>query len=105
MRLPPSFPVVLLATTLCPASLFAAGTVDFDRDIRPILAENCTHCHGPDEKERKGELRLDVRADALKEHDGMRAIVPGKPQESELITRISSTDKDEVMPPPKAKKT
>ena len=86
----------------------AAGSskkIDFDRDIRPILAENCTNCHGQDEKERKGELRLDVREDPLKDHDGVRPIVPGKPEESELVARIFSTDRDDVMPPPKAKKT
>ncbi|MEP6672056.1 MAG: DUF1549 domain-containing protein, partial [Chthoniobacter sp.] len=105
MRFPLSSQAILLATALVPASALAAGTVDYDRDIRPILVENCTRCHGPDEKERKGDLRLDLRADALKEHDGMRAIVPGKPEESELVTRLFTTDKDEVMPPPKAKKT
>src|SRR5579862_1066180 len=99
MRSSLSLSKLFLATALLPASVQAAGKVDFDRDIRPILAENCTRCHGPDEKERKGELRLDVRDDALKDHDGVRPIVPGKPEESELIVRVCSTDKDEVMPP------
>jgi hypothetical protein len=82
-----------------------AAKIDYDRDIRPILAENCTQCHGPDEGKRKGELRLDNRADALKEHDGVRAIVPGKPEASELVTRVLTNDPEEIMPPPKAKRT
>jgi hypothetical protein len=82
-----------------------AAKIDYDRDIRPILAENCTQCHGPDEAKRKGELRLDNCADALKEHDGVRAIVPGKPEASELVTRVLTSDPEEIMPPPKAKKT
>jgi mono/diheme cytochrome c family protein len=82
-----------------------AAKIDYDRDIRPILADNCTQCHGPDEAKRKGELRLDNRADALKEHDGVKAIVPGKPEASELVTRVLTTDPEEIMPPPKAKKT
>ena len=67
--------------------------VDFDRDIRPILSENCFFCHGPDEKKRKGKLRLDVKTPTHSE-----VIVPGKPDASELIRRISSPDADEVMP-------
>jgi hypothetical protein len=77
----------------------------FNRDIRPILSNNCFYCHGPDEKKREAKLRLDLRENALAEHDSGRAIMPGKPDESELLTRILSHDKEEVMPPPKAKKT
>ncbi|EDY20435.1 protein of unknown function DUF1549 [Chthoniobacter flavus Ellin428] len=105
MRFPPSISAFLLATVAVPASLSAAGKVDFDRDIRPILAENCTNCHGPDERDRKGKLRFDVRDDALQEHEGGIPIVPGKPEKSELIERVYSTDKDDVMPPPKSNKT
>ena len=76
----------------------------FNRDIRPILSNNCFFCHGPDEKKREAKLRLDERASATAEHDGVRAIVPGKPDESELIARMLSQDRDEVMPPPKSKK-
>src|SRR5262249_6783528 len=57
---------------------------------------NCFACHGPDEKKRKADLRLDVRADAL----ASKAFVPGKPGESELLKRLTSTDEKEVMPPP-----
>lgn len=78
-----------------------AAPVDFNRDVRPIIAEKCYHCHGPDDEARKAKLRLDVREDALKEHEGTRAIVPGRPEQSELLTRILSKDPDEIMPPPK----
>ena len=76
--------------------------VDFNRDIRPILANNCLLCHGPDAKNRKADLRLDVREVAISDLGGHSAIVPGKPEKSELIKRITSSDPDEVMPPPKA---
>jgi hypothetical protein len=69
--------------------------LSFNRDIRPILAENCFTCHGPDSAARKAELRLDKREVAVK----IGAIVPGKPDESEMIHRIFSDDKDEMMPP------
>ena len=105
MRIPLSLQTLLLATALVPASGAPGGKVDFNREIRPILMEKCTTCHGPDEKERKGELRLDVRADAIKDHDGVRPIVPGTPEESALVARICTDDKDDVMPPLKSKKT
>src|SRR5262245_29776353 len=78
----------------------AADKLEYNRDIRPILAENCFACHGPDSASRKADLRLDKREIAL-EHD---AIVPGKPAQSSLVERILSTDIDEVMPPPASKK-
>ena len=79
----------------------AQSELSFARDVRPILAKSCWACHGFDAEARKGGLRLDVREEALKPADsGAAAIVPGKPQESELITRITSTDASEVMPPP-----
>jgi hypothetical protein len=78
--------------------------VDFSRDIRPILANNCLLCHGPDAKARKGDLRLDTRDGALLAHEGKAAIVPSKPDESELLRRVTSTDRDEVMPPTKSGK-
>src|SRR5688572_26077065 len=71
-------------------------TVEFNRDVRPILSDNCFYCHGPDASHRKGKLRLDVREQAL----AREAFVPGKPAESELVLRIRSTFEDEVMPPP-----
>ena len=74
-------------------------TVQFNRDIRPILSNKCFTCHGPDEKRRKGKLRLDVEAEAKAD-----VIVPGKLTDSEFWARITSTDVDELMPPAKAKK-
>jgi len=80
-----------------------AATVDFDRDIQPILSENCYHCHGPDAAARKAKLRLDKKEGAYgKNEDGRAIVAPGKTADSELITRILSTDSDEVMPPPKS---
>jgi mono/diheme cytochrome c family protein len=76
---------------------------DFNRDIRPILSHNCFACHGPDEHDRRGGLRLDDREAALLElESGSRAIVPGKPDESELVARLHDTDPDVVMPPPES---
>ena len=72
-----------------------AEKLSFNRDIRPILAENCFACHGPDSASRKADLRLDRREVAVK----AGAIVPGKPDESEMIHRIFAANKDEVMPP------
>ncbi len=79
--------------------------VSFNRDIRPILSENCFHCHGPDPKHREADRRLDLREAALAENDGIRAIVPGDVEDSDAIERVFSKDKDEVMPPPKSHRT
>ncbi len=79
-----------------------AGGIDFNRDIRPILSSRCLNCHGIDDEARKGELRLDMRADAVRDRDGFHVIKPGAPTESELIARVESTEADEVMPPPKS---
>src|SRR5690349_17378462 len=73
----------------------------YNRDVRPILSDNCFACHGPDKNQRKGKLRLDVREAALEK----QAFVPGKPDESELIKRIYTTNADDVMPPPESHKT
>src|SRR6185312_8229284 len=80
------------------------GPVDFARQVRPILAESCYECHGPDSKGRKGDLRLDSRTDAFADRGGYRLVVPGHPEESELIARIASQDPDEVMPPIKSRR-
>src|SRR5437867_1776882 len=81
------------------------STVSFDRDVRPILSNHCWKCHGPDVNERKAGLRLDQPdAARLPAESGQRAIVPGKPSESELIKRVLSTDPDERMPPASEKK-
>ena len=74
--------------------------IEYNRDVRPILAENCFHCHGNDPNHREASLRLDVREDALKSE----AFVPGDPNKSLLIQRILTTDADEMMPPPDSHK-
>ncbi|MFO0948930.1 MAG: PSD1 and planctomycete cytochrome C domain-containing protein [Planctomycetota bacterium] len=80
-------------------------TVDFNRDIRPILANHCFKCHGPDDKTREAGVRFDVREAALAvSESGGKPIVPGKPAESGLIQRIHSLDEDVKMPPPSANK-
>jgi hypothetical protein len=76
-----------------------ADKVDFNRQIRPILANNCLRCHGPDATHRKADLRLDDFAAATAKRDGTSAIIPGQPEESEVFRRISSGDVDERMPP------
>src|SRR5258708_4715852 len=101
---------ILLAAGLCGAATILAFTsipgsaeegrakpkkVDYDRDVRPILAENCFKCHGPDEKARVASLRLDTQDGAWK-----KAIVPGKPAQSPLFQRVSSTVVFVKMPPP-----
>jgi hypothetical protein len=85
-------------------SVTAAQDVQFNRDIRPLLSDRCFYCHGPDEKTRKAGLRLDTFDGATKDRGGYRAITPGKPDESELLRRVSSHNAGEVMPPPAAKK-
>jgi hypothetical protein len=79
--------------------------VDFDREIRPILSNNCFACHGPDEKQRKAKLRLDIRDGAFNElRAGGHAVVAGDPVKSELLRRVLSDDPTERMPPPKSNK-
>ena len=88
-----------------PKATAVAAKVDFLRDVRPILANNCFKCHGPDEEARKAKLRLDLRDSALKPaKSGELPIVPGKADKSELVRRVFAEDEDEVMPPPAAKK-
>lgn len=86
------------------ASIHAAEPVNFSREVLPILSQNCLACHGPDEGHREADLRLDTHEGATAIHDSVAAIVPGKPELSELIARIVSDDEDEVMPPPKSHK-
>lgn len=76
-----------------------AVKVDFARDVRPILSRNCFSCHGPDSVQRKAKLRLDVKADVFADRGGWSAVVAGKVSESEIISRITSHDKAEAMPP------
>lgn len=83
----------------------AAETIDFNRHIRPILSDRCYECHGPDQNQRQAGLRLDMRESALQEADsGSAAIVPSDPDASELVSRIFSSDENDVMPPADANK-
>ena len=95
------------------ATAFAASTkkqpvaepVDFSSQIRPLISSKCFSCHGPDESSRKAKLRLDLRDDAIKDHKGTRPIVPGDAASSEMFRRITATDPDDIMPPPKTGRT
>jgi len=79
--------------------------VDFSREIRPVLSDNCFACHGPDTTKVKSGLRLDQRDTSLQPaRSGRPAIVPGKPESSELIARITTADPDDLMPPPESHK-
>jgi len=91
----------LVMVMWCGVGFIHAAPLGYNKDIRPILAENCFACHGPDSAARKADLRLDRRDDAIKSG----SIIPGKPNESPVIERILSTEKGKVMPPPKAHKT
>ena len=97
-------PLYLIAVTVLGLpTLIAADqaddTVRFNRDIRPIMSDTCFHCHGFDAKSRKADLRLDIREFALKAgKSGEIAIVPGKPEASEIIKRIFTKDEDDLMP-------
>src|SRR5262249_50069864 len=93
-----------LAALLLSAPAAQAADDFFTTQVRPILARHCFKCHGPDEGARKSKLRLDVRESALKPaRSRRRAIVPGKPDQSELSERIFAEVPSEVMPPPAAK--
>jgi len=83
-----------------PAAAPSPAKIEYNRDIRPILADNCFACHGADSAARKADLRLDRRDDAVQSG----AIVPGDAAKSTLIERVCSTEPTEVMPPPKTKK-
>jgi len=76
------------------------GRLRFNRDVRPILAEKCFHCHGPDAHARQADLRLDRADNALAPRQGFRVITPGKPDESDLYNRITATADSVHMPPP-----
>ncbi len=99
--------VLISAIVIC-AILSAdcrADDVRFNAQIRPILAKHCLQCHGPDERERQGEIRLDLRKEVVAVRDGHAGIVPGKPEASELFRRITSDGPNERMPPPGAGKS
>src|SRR6185436_17800023 len=83
----------------------AASKIEFNRDVRALLSDNCFACHGPDENKRKAKLRFDIKDEAFKPaKSGDFAIVPGDLKKSQLVARITSQDPEEVMPPPKTGK-
>jgi len=90
---------VLMLLLFC-GSASAAEPVDFNRDVRPILADLCFRCHGPDPKTREAGVRLDTAAGLTAKRAGGKVVQPGTPGESLLIERITHADQDVVMPPP-----
>lgn len=99
MALVGPYPVASLHAAI-PALAPSVSKVEYNRDVRPILSDNCFLCHGPDKNTRKAKLRLDLREDAI----AKQAFVPGKADESELVKRLFATDEDDVMPPPDSRK-
>ena len=97
--------VLGLSSVSAEQSESAQATVNYNLDVRPILADNCFACHGPDAKARQADLRLDTKAGAFSEPSGYPVIVPGKPEESELHLRIASNDDHYRMPPADFNKT
>jgi mono/diheme cytochrome c family protein len=94
-----------LLLSWCKVAPAAEPAIDFNRDIRPILSDNCYQCHGPDKNQRKAHLRLDTREGIFSSHDGVQVVVAGKPEASEIYRRLTATDKNERMPAPKSGKT
>ena len=88
--------LVVVLIDLSGAARAVASDIEFNRDIRPILSENCFYCHGQDANKRQADLRLDVRDAAIE----AGAIVPGDIDASEFIERINAEDPDVMMPPP-----
>ncbi|WP_148075062.1 PSD1 and planctomycete cytochrome C domain-containing protein [Bythopirellula goksoeyrii] len=94
--------LLILLSSQAPSGALVA--LDFNRDVRPILSENCFACHGFDEGAREADLRLDEAGSALKDRGGYAAIVPRNLEASELWRRINSEDEDEMMPPPDSRR-
>ncbi|MBM3993149.1 MAG: DUF1553 domain-containing protein [Planctomycetes bacterium] len=92
--------LAITLTAVLASPLGAQTKIEYNRDVRPILAENCFACHGPDSASRKAGLRLDERDAAIK----AGAVKPGSVKDSSLFERIHSTDANEIMPPPKTRK-
>ncbi|MBK1879130.1 PSD1 and planctomycete cytochrome C domain-containing protein [Pelagicoccus mobilis] len=88
--------IPLIALSACSSAFANLDEINFNRDIRPILSDKCFYCHGPDEETREGDLRLDIREDAIEAY----AIVPGDAEDSELVYRIFTEDREDIMPRP-----
>src|SRR5262249_49498177 len=103
-------PMLRVATAFCAGVLLvlsasaAEQQINFSRDIRAIFSDNCFSCHGPDPGQRKAKLRLDTKEGVFELHDGHQIIKPGDSANSELYKRISTSDPDDLMPPPKSGK-
>ncbi len=93
-----AIPVLSLFGSLSLAA--TPGAVDFDREIRPILSDNCFSCHGPDEKQRMANLRLDIKDGMFADRQGQQVLKPGDAAGSRLYQRITAKDKKQRMPPP-----
>src|SRR5262245_37195402 len=102
-RLLIGLPILLLLGSAAPADPDDAK-VRFNRDIRPILANACFQCHGPDPGSRKAKLRFDREDGFFGQREGGPTVVKGKPEASPLYQRVVHADPEEVMPPPKSKK-
>src|SRR5262249_13686821 len=109
-----SFGICALALLFCSLGVLQSATrategsskpVDFNRDILPILSDNCFICHGPDESRRKANLRLDVKASEFANRGGYYVVLPGKSAESKLYQKVSAKDETERMPPTFANRT
>lgn len=98
--------MLIMAMSLAFFGNAAKAEVSFNRDIRPIMSDTCFRCHGPDKNARMASLRLDIREEALKRSDsGKVPIVPGKPEDSEVVRRVFAADAGQIMPPEYAHKT
>ncbi|MGK0199868.1 MAG: hypothetical protein ACI91J_003156, partial [Yoonia sp.] len=95
--------IFLFLLILFPTSSWSAASISFNRDIRPLLADRCFSCHGPDSGSRKAGLRLDLEQSAKATRDGVTPIIPGNPAKSAIMQRMTHSDPDEVMPPPDSK--
>ncbi|HVY71457.1 MAG TPA: DUF1553 domain-containing protein [Verrucomicrobiae bacterium] len=101
MNLRPMAGLAFIAVGFAASAAAVKDTVDFARDVLPVLSDNCFHCHGPDEKARKAKLRFDTKEGAFRlDKNGKSVLVPGKSSESEMIRRLTTSDPDDKMPPP-----
>jgi hypothetical protein len=96
---------IFLSLAVVPCVASVGDELDFARDIRPILSDNCYHCHGPDEETREADLRLDTRDGLFRTMGDVAVVSPSKPETSELIRRIFTDNPDEKMPPPDSQRS